>query len=169
MQNSVSPPQSFLNLSLAKKKGNCCEARSIVFSIGVFVSLTDGFDFLWKSRPHTHNSFVSGTAKHHLPNPLASYWIKSNSGENTDQPLDKSLARAIKIKSKRLLRLLVVFICILVIISRLFEMGTIICSMWSITFVTWPFRLSLWGRWPGHRCQGCQQSTLRFLNCFSGR
>lgn len=46
MQNSVSPPQSFLNPSLAKKEGNCCEARCIVFSIGVFVSLTDGFDFL---------------------------------------------------------------------------------------------------------------------------
>ncbi len=72
-------------------------------------------------------------------------------------------------QNKILLSLLVIFKCILMIIPWFLEVRTHISIMRSITLVTRPIRLCWSWSWRGCRCQCCQQSTLRFLNFFSGR
>ena len=72
-------------------------------------------------------------------------------------------------QNKILLSLLVIFKCILMIIPWFLEVRTLICIMRSITLVTRPIRLGWSWSWRGCRCQRCQQSTLRFVNFFSGR
>lgn len=72
-------------------------------------------------------------------------------------------------QNKILLSLLVIFKCILMIIPWFLEVRTLICIMRSITLVTMPIRLGWSWSWRGCRCQRCQQSTLRFVNVFSGR